>query len=110
MTQAVEVSTSALIFMLNWHLSSYQHSTQQKRTFRHFINLCTVERIFWTQTSCHQLMNSDDSNVVSKINHGHSKNELRQHILREIWFILSNYHFKVKARHVPGKANFISDL
>ena len=55
------------------------------------------------------VFNSDNITVVSEINHGHSKNKQRQHILREIWFISSYYHFELKARHVPGEANFMSD-
>ena len=30
-------------------------------------------------------------------------------MLREIWFISAMYNFQLKALHIPGEANFISD-
>ena len=62
------------------------------------------------QFTCKRLViNSDNSTVVTEINHGHSKNELRKRMLREIWFISAMYNFELKAIHVYGEANFISD-
>ena len=55
------------------------------------------------------VINLDNSTVVAEINHGHSKNELRQCMLLEIWVISAMYNFELKALHVPSEANFISD-
>ena len=51
----------------------------------------------------------DNTEVVSVIMSGTSKDEQLMHLLRALYSVSTRYNFKVTAKHVPGKSNCLTD-